>query len=46
MDVGTSFIDFLLQHDMAEVAKNIEKKPKGFFRDFSIFGYWVVGMIL
>ena len=25
MDVGTSFIDFLLQHDMAEVAKNIEK---------------------
>ena len=44
MDVGTSFIDFLLQHDMAEVAKNIEKQIV--FEDFSIFGCWVVGMIL
>ena len=43
MDVGISFIVFLVQHDMAEVAKNIENM---FFKDFLLFGCWVVGMIL
>ena len=41
MDVGTSFIDFLLQHDMAEVAKKIEKN-KLFFK---IFHFLVVGLL-
>ena len=39
MDVGISFIDFLIQHDVAEVAKNIEK-TNGFL---SFFTFWLLG---
>ena len=41
MDVGISFIDFLLQHDMAEVAKNIEKNQWFLtFFTFLLLGCW------
>ena len=39
MDVGISFIDFLLQHDMAEVAKNIEK----IYGFLMFFTFWLLG---
>ena len=38
-DVGSIFIDFLLQHDMAEVAKNI--KTNNAFLMF--FTFWLLG---
>ena len=41
MDVGISFIDFLLQHDMAQAAKNI-KKNQWFFNHFH---FLVVGLL-
>ena len=43
MDFGNSFIDFLLQHDMAEVAKTFKKLIV--FKHFWIFGCCVVGVI-
>ena len=40
MDVGTNFIDFLIQHHIAEVAKNIKNK-----KVFKIFHFLVVGLL-
>ena len=44
MDFGWIFIDFLLQHSMAEVAKIVDSST--FFIDFWYFGYWALGLIL
>ena len=44
MDFGLIFIDFLLQHSMAEVAKIVDSFT--FFIDFLYFGYWALGLIL
>ena len=41
MDVGTSFIEFLLQHDIAEVATNIQKR-NDFLR---FFRFLVLGLL-
>ena len=44
MDFGSIFIDFLLQHSMAEVAKLVDSPT--FFIDFWYFGSWALGLIL
>ena len=38
MDVGTSFIDFLLQHDMAEVAKTLKNQ----MCFLAFFNFWLL----